>query len=81
MKFKYMQPRLIGVKNTLSAVVLLWLLMCACAPVYGQVYDVVISHGRVMDPESGFDAVRNVGIAGGKIRALSTSPLVGMPLT
>ncbi len=30
-----------------------------------------------MDPESGFNAVRNVGIAGGKIRALSTSPLVG----
>jgi N-acyl-D-aspartate/D-glutamate deacylase len=77
MKFKYMQPRLIGVKNTLSAVALLWLLTCACAPVYGQAYDVVISQGRVMDPESGFDAVRNVGIAGGKIRALSTSPLVG----
>ena len=40
-------------------------------------YDVVIANGRVMDPESGLDAVRNVGISGGKIRAISTSPLQG----
>ena len=29
-------------------------------------YDIVIANGRVMDPESGLDAVRNVGISGGK---------------
>lgn len=40
-------------------------------------YDVVIANGRVMDPESGFDAVRNVGIGGGKIRAISANPLQG----
>jgi N-acyl-D-aspartate/D-glutamate deacylase len=40
-------------------------------------YDLVISGGRVMDPESGLDAVRNVGIAAGKIAAISTDPLVG----
>jgi len=40
-------------------------------------YDVVIANGRVMDPESGLDAVRNVGISGGKIRAVSASPLQG----
>ena len=40
-------------------------------------YDVVIANGHVMDPESGLDAVRNVGITGGKIRALSTEPLKG----
>jgi len=40
-------------------------------------YDVVITNGRVMDPESGLDAVRNVGISGGKIRAISPSPLQG----
>ena len=28
-------------------------------------YDVVIRNGRVMDPETGLDAVRNVGINGG----------------
>jgi N-acyl-D-aspartate/D-glutamate deacylase len=40
-------------------------------------YDVVIANGRVMDPESGLDGVRNVGISGGKIRAISASSLQG----
>ena len=40
-------------------------------------YDVVITNGRVKDPESGLDAVRNVGISGGKIRAVSTGVLKG----
>lgn len=43
----------------------------------GGVFDVVILHGRVMDPESNLDAVRNVGISGGKIRAISEEPLQG----
>ncbi|HZV88881.1 MAG TPA: amidohydrolase family protein [Candidatus Binatus sp.] len=40
-------------------------------------YDVVIANGRVMDPESGLDAVRNVGISDGKIRAISSNSLQG----
>ena len=40
-------------------------------------YDIVIANGRVMDPESGLDAVRNVGISGGKIRAISGGALKG----
>jgi N-acyl-D-aspartate/D-glutamate deacylase len=40
-------------------------------------YDVVIANGRVMDPESGLDGVRNVGISGGKIHAISAEPLDG----
>ena len=40
-------------------------------------YDVVILNGRVMDPESGLDAVRNVGIRDGKIVALSNEVLAG----
>ena len=31
-------------------------------PLFAQQYDVVLEDGRVMDPESGVDAVRNVGI-------------------
>ena len=42
-----------------------------------RIYDIVMAGGRVMDPESGLDAVRNVGITGGKIRALSPLPLRG----
>jgi len=40
-------------------------------------YDVVIANGRVMDPESGLDGVRNVGISEGKNRAISSSALEG----
>jgi dihydroorotase len=47
------------------------------AAVYGQEYDVVLAHGRVMDPASGLDGVRYVGIRGGKIAAVSEAPLQG----
>ncbi len=40
-------------------------------------YDVVIAGGRVMDPESGLDAVRWIGIRNGKIEAVSERPLTG----
>jgi N-acyl-D-aspartate/D-glutamate deacylase len=40
-------------------------------------YDLVLAGGRVMDPETGLDAVRHLGIAGGKIVAISESPLQG----
>ncbi len=43
----------------------------------GAVFDVVILDGRVMDPETNLDAVRNVGISGGKIRAISEKELRG----
>lgn len=40
-------------------------------------YDLVIANGRVMDPESGLDAVRHVGIRAGTIEAISETPLTG----
>ena len=43
----------------------------------GATYDLVIANGRVMDPESGLDGVRNVGITGGKIAAISGETLQG----
>jgi len=43
----------------------------------GETYDIVIANGWVMDPESGLDAVRNVGISDGKIREVSSGPLKG----
>lgn len=44
---------------------------------FAQQYDLVLEGGRVMDPETGFDAVRNVGIRDGKIASISTSTLGG----
>jgi len=38
-------------------------------------FDVVISNGRVIDPETGLDAIRHVGIRGGTITAVTTEPL------
>jgi N-acyl-D-aspartate/D-glutamate deacylase len=48
-----------------------------CVHAQDASYDVVIANGRVMDPESGLDAVRNMGISGGKVRALSSIALKG----
>jgi hypothetical protein len=43
----------------------------------GPVYDVVLTGGRVIDPASGLDAVRNVGIQGRTITAVSEDELRG----
>lgn len=53
------------------------LMLLASAAACAEVFDIVIAHGRVMDPESGLDAVENVGISAGKVRALSSDPLNG----
>jgi len=40
-------------------------------------HDIVILNGRVMDPETGLDAARNVGIRDGTIAAVSEDELAG----
>jgi N-acyl-D-aspartate/D-glutamate deacylase len=40
-------------------------------------YDLVILNGRVIDPETRTDAIRNLGISNGTIKAISTSKLNG----
>ncbi len=40
-------------------------------------YDIVLLGGRVVDPESGFDGVANVGIRGDRVAAVTPDPLVG----
>jgi N-acyl-D-aspartate/D-glutamate deacylase len=42
-----------------------------------QQYDLVLEGGRVIDPETGLDAVRSVGIRDGKITSISAAPLRG----
>ena len=36
-----------------------------------QEFDVVILNGRVMDPETNFDGIRNVGVKDGKIAIIT----------
>jgi hypothetical protein len=40
-------------------------------------FDLVVAGGRVIDPESGLDAIRHLGIRGDRIAAVSTEPLTG----
>jgi N-acyl-D-aspartate/D-glutamate deacylase len=55
----------------------LFLLALSNSLVSAQQFDVVLEGGRVMDPESGVDAVRNVGIRDGKIARISSEALSG----
>ncbi len=50
-------------------------LTAACSR--GPSYDIVIANGRVMDPESGLDGIRNVGVRAGRVEAISASTLAG----
>jgi len=52
-------------------------LLAGCQTVSRQTYDLVLTGGRVIDPDSGLDAVRSVGIRSGQIVAISTGPLQG----
>jgi N-acyl-D-aspartate/D-glutamate deacylase len=55
---------------------LLWILATALL-LNAEVYDVVIRNGRVIDPETKLDAVRNLGLRDGKVAAISTSAIQG----
>jgi dihydroorotase len=58
--------------------VLTIILIVAGSPALGQEsYDIVILNGRVMDPETGLDAIRNVGIRGQSVVAISERALSG----
>ena len=46
-------------------------------PLVAQQYDIVLQGGRVIDPESNLDAVRNVGISGNTVRAITQNALTG----
>jgi N-acyl-D-aspartate/D-glutamate deacylase len=53
------------------------ILLFLTTALYAQTYDTVIANGRVMDPESSLDAIRNIGIRGRSIAAISERPLQG----
>jgi dihydroorotase len=52
-------------------------LIALALSLHAQTYDTVLANGRVMDPESGLDAIRYIGIRGHKIEAISATPLPG----
>lgn len=52
-------------------------LLVPAFPSSQAVYDLVILNGRVIDPESKTDAVRNLGISNGTVKTISTNTLRG----
>ncbi len=58
-----------------AAIALLSMSGCSTTPL--EHYDLVLQGGRVIDPDSGLDAVRNVGIRDGRIAAVSAEALAG----
>ena len=46
-------------------------------PVAAAPFDLVLANGRVMDPETGLDAPRNVGIREGRIARISAESITG----
>jgi len=63
-------------KNLFKAIIV-GLLTITFSITFSQSYDVVILNGRVMDPETNFDAVRNVGIKDGKITIITEKKIKG----
>ena len=62
-----------GMTRALTLGFLLGAAACAKAPSY----DLVLQGGHVMDPATGLDSVRSIGITAGKIAAISAKPLQG----
>ena len=51
--------------------------LAAAIPATAQNYDLVILDGRVMDPETMYDGIANVGIRDGRIAAITKEPIDG----
>ena len=63
--------------KTLLRIILTTALILLAPQVRSQEYDIVILNGRVMDPETKFDGVRNVGIKNGKIVKITKDKITG----
>ena len=57
--------------------VILALILMVSAPVLAADYDLVITNGRVMDPETMYDAVANVGVKDGRIAIITKKEITG----
>ncbi len=65
------------IDTTLAKSILIFssVLIFSCAD--DRMHDIVILNGRVMDPESGLDAVRNIGITEGTIAVITDRSIQG----
>ena len=66
---------MVQLKNIICAITALITVYASSA--IAQSYDVVILNGRVMDPETGFDQVANVGVSNGWITTITPDAIEG----
>jgi N-acyl-D-aspartate/D-glutamate deacylase len=66
-----------GLETTMRKLILYLCVLFSTVFAAAQQFDVVIEGGRVMDPETGLDAVRNVGIRDGKIARITPDAISG----
>jgi len=62
-------------QSIITRTLLLLVCLFVCSSAYAADYDLVILNGRVMDPASGLDAVRNVGIKDGKVVVVTNTEI------
>lgn len=60
-----------------SALACLLLLNSCAHQTQSTGFDLVLTGGRVIDPESGLDAIRNIGVRDQSIAAITASPIIG----
>lgn len=63
--------------QSLASLALAGVMVVGCSADSAEDFDLVISNGRVIDPESGLDGVRSVGIRDGRIAAIVEGVLTG----
>jgi len=66
-----------AIVSTLSAFMALTMISCTQEHSAGDRYDLVLEDGRVMDPESGLDGIRSIGIRDGRIATIAENKLDG----
>ena len=69
--------RLVTLSRLVAATVLICGLLAAPHYVAAEDYDIVINNGRVIDPETMFDAVANVGVKDGLIATITDEKITG----
>ena len=70
-------PRLLLTLSSSSVLVFSAIMFLSVGKAADDYYDVVVLNGRVMDPESNLDAVRNIGVRAGKIQTITAKDLKG----
>lgn len=63
------------VSLVLTGLLIICLSLSSCVSSISKTYDLAIIGGRVIDPETGLDDIKNVGIRGGRIEVVTDAPL------